>query len=80
MAQFDVEWHGDRPAADVVRQTEGEIQELLDDGLKGAESLMMHTVILDKPLEGPVVLVWGVEGDTRFHAEYVENPDWSGPS
>lgn len=39
--------------------------------------LVFHHVLLTRDHDGPLVFVWGKEGDDAFHCEYVENPEWT---
>lgn len=39
--------------------------------------LVFHHVFLTRDHDGPLVFVWGVEGDDAFHCEYVEHTEWA---
>lgn len=69
-------WHGDYPAA-IVERVRADIAENLDDVLGRASDLGFHTIWLGDDLEtSPIVSVWGEEGCSALHCEYVEKPEW----
>lgn len=71
-------WHGDYPPA-IVERVRSDIAENLDGALGIASDLCFHTVFLgeDDDMEnGPIVTVWGEEGSSAIHCEYVEKPEW----
>lgn len=40
------------------------------------ENLIFHTIPTSDGFRGPVVIVWGVEGDERWHCQYDNEPEW----
>lgn len=66
--KIELVWHeGSIP--ELEEQIKTELLELLDNGLGSAEELWFHTVMIGDS-DDPVVLVWGEEGDERFHCQY----------
>lgn len=75
-SERELVWHGEYPQA-VVERVRAEIATDLDDQLDEASDLCFHTVLLGEDIRtSPVVMVWGKEGDDRFHCEYHATPDW----
>lgn len=75
-SERELVWHGEYPQA-VVERVRADIAAYLDDDLDEPEDLSFHTVLLGDDIEtSPVVMVWGEEGDGRFHCEYHAEPNW----
>jgi hypothetical protein len=74
-----LKWHGEFPddlleIEQVVRQDMSDLHEQFHGN---CSKLIFHTVFLGEDLEGPIVMVWGQEGDDdQYHCEYDPNPDW----
>ncbi len=67
-------WKGPVPLDDIVERTIADIRTLW--GLGKPSSLIFHHADLIDDVNGPCVMVWGVEGDDEhFHCEYLENGD-----
>jgi hypothetical protein len=75
-----LKWHGDLPenileVEHLVQQDLVSIHEDLD-GESG--KLIFHHVFLGDDHSGPLVFVWGEEGDNdNYHCEYDPAPQWS---
>ena len=52
-----LKWHGPS-SSDLEPQIVSELRELMEDGLRGASSLIVHNVMIGDS-DGPVVEVWG---------------------
>lgn len=75
-SEGELVWHGEYPP-EVVERVRAEIASDLDDVLDEASDLCFHTVLLGDEIEtSPVVMVWGVAGDSRLHCEYHAKADW----
>ncbi|WP_157038001.1 MULTISPECIES: hypothetical protein [Chelativorans] len=67
---YEIVWHSET-TDDLEVLVRKDIASALE-GLDSPENLIFHTVFLDESSYDncPVVIVWGQEGDQRFHAEY----------
>jgi hypothetical protein len=67
----EIVWKGASPSTDIITKVRSEMVADLRD-LGKPEDLIFHTVFLDENdfAHGPCVIVWGEDGDDRFHAEY----------
>ena len=68
MREITLKWHG-LPIPDLEPQIVSEIRDLFENGLSEASALLFHHVPIDD-LHGPVVKVWGEDGDQAFHCEF----------
>lgn len=75
-SERELVWHGEYPRA-VIERVRASIAADLDEDLGHPSDLCFCTVLLGEDIEtSPVVMVWGEDGDDRFHCEYHEKPDW----
>ena len=68
-------WEGE-PHPEFDELAEKECQKLLDEGLGCPGDLIFHTIFLDSMEEGRAIDVFGVDGDDRFHLEYIPVLEW----
>jgi hypothetical protein len=76
MSEIKITWEYDKvPSQEAVEQTQKELRELLENGLKCPSNLWSHTVILGEDMEGPGVTVIGMADET-FSCMYHEKLNW----
>ena len=77
---IQLKWHKEIP--DNILEIESIVKQDLskvNDDLEGkCSNLIFHHVFLTDDYDGPLVIVWGEEGDNDFyHCEYDPKPNWS---
>ncbi len=71
-------WHGPEPNAKWRARAIKEAEDMIKSDLACAEDLISHDVWDEHPDERPRIMMWGEEGDTSFHAEFL--PVEKGPN
>lgn len=72
MASIELVWHGPEPTDEWRDRVLKEVNELLEHGgLACASDLLFHDVWDDHPDERPRIIIWGEDGDSRFHVEFL---------
>jgi hypothetical protein len=75
---FKLKWHGDIPenVLELEHLVMQDLVKLHNDLEQEPSKLMFHHVFVDTT-DGPLVFVWGVEGDNdHYHCKYDADPIW----